>query len=66
MDDGDGAFSMEMQARQIADNLTIYNGSSVCPNCAGIINPVEFIQNRGLCQACLTKQQVARVKGGMA
>lgn len=66
MDDGDGAYPMELQARQIANNLTMYNGSAPCPGCGGVMNPVEFIQNRGLCQSCLTKQQVARVKGGMA
>lgn len=66
MDDGDGALTMEMQAQQIALGQTIYNGSSPCPACGMIMNPVEFIQNRGMCQSCLTKSQLARVKGRMA
>jgi predicted amidophosphoribosyltransferase len=65
MDDGDGALTMELQAQQIAMGQTLYNGSKVCPGCKGLMNPVEFIQNRGLCQSCLTQQNSNRVKGGM-
>lgn len=66
MDDGDGALTMEMQAQQIALNQTIYNGSAPCPSCGLVMNPVEFIQNRGMCQSCLTQKQLKQVKGKMA
>ena len=66
MFDGDGSEIMELQARQIAENATKYNGSSPCPTCGVIMNPVEFMQNRGHCMACLSQKRMARIKGGMA
>jgi hypothetical protein len=66
MDDGDGSFTMELQAKQIAENATRYNASSPCPTCGMIMNPVEFISNRGHCLSCLTVSKAARVKGRMA
>jgi hypothetical protein len=66
MDDGDGSFMMELQAKQIAQNAINYNGSSPCPTCGVIMNPVEFISNRGHCLSCLTQTKAARVKGRMA
>ena len=36
MDDGDGMMIMELQAKQIAQNATIYKGSAPCPACGEI------------------------------
>lgn len=63
---GDGAETLEWQARTIADNATKYNGSAPCPTCGVVMNPVEFISNRGHCMSCLTARKAARVKGRMA
>ena len=65
MDDGDGALTMELQARQIAENATRYNGSSPCPTCGVIMNPVEFMANRGHCLSCITAKRNLRVQGKM-
>lgn len=66
MFDGDGSEIMELQARQISENATKYNGSSPCPTCGVIMNPVEFMQNRGHCMSCLFQKRAARIKSGMA
>ena len=66
MFDGDGSEIMELQAKQIMENATKYNGSSPCPTCGVIMNPVEFMQNRGHCMSCLSQKRMARIKGGMA
>jgi hypothetical protein len=63
---GDGAETMEYQAKQIAENVMNYNGSAPCPTCGVIINPVEFLANRGHCTSCLTQSNLKRVKGKMA
>ena len=55
MFDGDGAETMELQAKQIAENATRYNGSAPCPTCGVIMNPVEFMQNRSHCYSCLAQ-----------
>lgn len=65
-DDGDGMLTMELQAKHIANNLTHYNGSAVCPTCGMVMNPVEFMANRGHCLSCLTERNAKRVKGKMA
>jgi hypothetical protein len=66
MDDGDGAFTMELQARQISENATRYNGSAPCPTCGVIMNPVEFMNNKGHCLSCLTQRKASITKGKMA
>lgn len=66
MNDGDGMFTMEAQARQIMENATKYNGSSVCPTCGVIMNPVEFMSNKGHCMSCLTARRASTVRGKMA
>ena len=65
MDDGDGMMIMELQARQIADNATKYNGSSPCPTCGVIMNPVEFMQNQGHCLSCLTQKRAKTAQNRM-
>lgn len=61
-DDGDGALIMELQAKKIAENITRYNGSSPCPTCGVVINPVEFLANQGHCTGCTTAKRQKRAK----
>lgn len=63
MDDGGGGFTLELQAAKIAENATLYKGSSPCPQCGVIVNPVEFMYNKGLCLPCLNNRTAQRVKG---
>lgn len=63
MDDGDGGFTLELQAAKIAENATLYRGSAPCPQCGVIVNPVEFMYNKGLCLPCLNIRAGHRVKG---
>lgn len=65
-DDGDGAFIMELQAKKIAENATIYKGSAPCPTCGVIMNPVEFLSNNGRCLSCVTQERARRAKNRMA
>lgn len=64
-DDGDGALIMELQAKKIADNATLYNGSSACPTCGVVMNPVEFLANQGHCLSCVTQKRAQRAKEKM-
>lgn len=66
MDDGDGSFTMELQAAQIARNATLYKGSSPCPQCGIMMNPVEYMYSKGLCSPCSNNRAAKRVKGKMA
>jgi hypothetical protein len=66
MFDGDGGETLELQAYQIAQNATMYKGSSPCPTCGVIVNPVEFMYNKGLCPPCYQTRLSNRVKGKMA
>lgn len=66
MDDGDGALTMELQARKIAENAVRYNGSHPCPTCGVIMNPMEAIANQGHCLSCLTQRKLRRVSGRMS
>ena len=64
-DDGDGALIMELQAKQIAQNATQYNGSAPCPTCGVVMNPVEFMSNKGHCLSCVTQQRAKTSKDRM-
>lgn len=66
MFDGDGAETLELQAFKIAQNQTIYKGSHPCPTCGVIINPVQYMYAKGLCQPCAEDRQARRVKGKMS
>jgi len=66
MFDGDGAETLELQAFQIAKNATMYKGSHPCPMCGVILNPVQYMYSKGLCQPCTDKRMAKRVKGKMA
>lgn len=66
MFDGDGAETLELQAHKIALNATMYRGSAPCPLCGVIVNPTEFMYNKGLCSPCKQTRMDKRVKGKMA
>jgi hypothetical protein len=66
MDEGDGMFTVELQAKKMVDNLTTYNGSRPCPACGTVMNPVEFMAGKGLCTSCSVKKNQDRVKNMMA
>lgn len=65
MDDG-GGFALEIQAREIAQNATRYKGSSPCPTCGIIMNPVEVLYSKGMCPSCYSQDRADRVKRKMA
>jgi ribosomal protein S14 len=58
----DGAETLELQAQKIARNTTLYRGSSPCPQCGIIMNPVEYMQSLGLCQSCDNDRRGRRMK----
>ena len=66
MDDGDGAYTMELQAAQIARNTAVYRGSAPCPQCGGVMNPVEYMYSKGLCTVCHADRMAARVRKRLA
>ena len=66
MDDGDGMMTVELQAKNMADNLTHYNGSRPCPACGTVMNPVEFMAGQGFCVGCTAKKAQERVKNLMS
>lgn len=67
MDDGDGSFTLELQAAQFAKNATTYRGTSPCPQCGIYMNPVEYMYaKQGLCNSCHETRMQKRVKGKMA
>jgi hypothetical protein len=65
MFDGDGAEMMELQAGKIAENATQYKGSHPCPTCGVILNPVEALYSKGMCQKCYSQKMSDRVKRKM-
>ena len=65
MDDGDGAYTLELQAFKIAQNAATYRGSAPCPLCGVVVNPVEFMYNKGLCTPCKGDKLAKRAKGRM-
>jgi hypothetical protein len=65
MDDGDGSFMMEIQARQIAENATRYKGSAPCPACGIVMNPVEALYSKGMCASCYSQKMSKRIKRKM-
>jgi hypothetical protein len=65
MFDGDGAETMELQARQIAENATKYKGSYPCPTCGVVLNPVEALYSKGMCQDCYAQKMADRIKRKM-
>lgn len=67
MDDGDGAYTLELQAFKVAQNATIGRGKHPCPQCGLIMNPVEYMYSiKGLCPPCGELRKAKRVQGKMA
>lgn len=66
MFDGDGGETLELQAFKIAQNATLYKGSAPCPQCGIIMNPVEYMYSKGLCNPCSEDRKARRIKGKMA
>jgi hypothetical protein len=67
MFEGDGSETLELQAFKIAQNATLYKGSSPCPQCGIIMNPTEFLYSYlGLCPPCGDARKKLRIKGKMA
>lgn len=58
MDDGDGALPIEMMAGMPSAAIlqTVYNGSSVCPGCGGLLSPIVTLFSGGLCPECQTER----------
>jgi hypothetical protein len=66
MDDGDGAFTLELQAFKIAQNATEYRGSAPCPTCGVMMNPTEYMYSvLGVCPPCGEGRKQARIKRKM-
>jgi hypothetical protein len=66
MDDGDGAYTLELQASQIAKNATFYRGSSPCPQCGVLMDPVQFMYSKGVCPSCHENRMAKRVRNRLA
>ena len=45
---------------------SMYKGSAPCPTCGVIVNPVEFLQNKGRCLNCVTQERATRAQNRMA
>ena len=60
MDDGDGAFAVEMMAGQSPEAIlaTIYNGSTGCVGCGALMNPIMSLFGGTYCPECTTKKGV--------
>ena len=65
MDDGDGALTLELQAKKIADSIAQYNGSKSCTMCGGGVSPVTAMYS-SLCTNCLNTRAATLAKGRMA
>jgi hypothetical protein len=66
MFDGDGGETLELQAGKIAQNAIQYAGSRPCPQCGVIMNPVQYMYSKGLCDDCQGARVERRVKGRMS
>lgn len=66
MDTEGGGYTLELQAKKIAENAMNYNGSAPCPTCGVIMNPMEFLQYQGRCVSCVSQERATRIKNRMA
>jgi DNA-directed RNA polymerase subunit RPC12/RpoP len=64
MDDGDGAFAIELMAGlpQQAILQTIYNGSASCQGCGSLMNPTQQMYLGNRCPDCMTKKHGKHVQ----
>lgn len=62
MDDGDGAFAIEMMAGQPAQAVmaTIYNGSQTC-GCGALIQPTTAMYTGSTCPDCMSRKAAKNV-----
>jgi DNA-directed RNA polymerase subunit RPC12/RpoP len=63
MDDGDGAFAIEMMAGQPAQAImqTIYNGSATCSGCGAIMTPTTAMYTGTTCPDCMSRKAAKHV-----
>jgi uncharacterized paraquat-inducible protein A len=67
MDDGDGAYTVELQAGKVVQNALTYGGSHKCAQCDMIMNPVEYMYaSAGLCPGCHANRMAYRVARKLA
>lgn len=67
MDDGDGSFTLELQAYKWVKNAGLGRMTHPCSQCGIIMNPVEYLHSiEGLCAPCANDRRAKRVKGKMA
>ena len=64
MEDGDGAFAVEMMAGQEPQAIlqTIYNGSAACQGCGSMMTPVSVLYGGSYCPDCMTKKSAKHVQ----
>lgn len=62
MDDGDGAFVMEMAAGQPDLAQTIYNGTRACTACGSPITPTVALFGGNLCPNCVTAKHSNQIR----
>ena len=67
MDDGDGAYPVEMMAGQPNSAIlqTIYNGTSMCQGCGCALSPVMTLFGGSLCPDCSTHRAHRSIKNLM-
>lgn len=63
MDIDGGGFTLELQAQKIAENAILYRGSAPCPMCGVIMDPVQYMYSKGLCEPCDNARRTHRMKG---
>lgn len=63
MDDGDGAFTVEMMAGQPAEAIlqTIYNGTAVCTGCGSLIQPTTALYTGSICPDCVSRKAAKNI-----
>lgn len=66
MDDGDGAYPLELQAAKIMQNIAMNRSSVPCTSCGMVMNPVEFMYSqKGICGGCANDQRMKRIQKRM-
>lgn len=67
MDDGDGAYTLELQAFKWVQNAGHGRMTYPCSQCGIIMNPVQYMYSiNGLCAPCAETRKANRIKRKMA
>lgn len=67
MDDGDGAYTLELQAHKWVKNAGLGRMTFPCSQCGIIMDPVQYMYSiDGLCAPCGETRRAKRIKGKMA